>query len=381
MRIFLSAGEPSGDVHGSNLIRALRRLRPEVEVYGFGGEEMEAAGCRLLYPLCRLSVMWLVRVLANLHKFLGVLSLADRTFRQRRPDAVVLIDYPGLHWWLARSARHHGIPVFYFVPPQIWAWAGWRVHKMRRLVDHVLCTLPFELDWYRQRGVPASYVGHPYFDAVRSRPLDADFLAEQRRRGGRLVALLPGSRNQEVASNLPTLLRTAERVRQAVPEARFLAACYRPEHRRRVLAAVRGSGLPLEAHVGRTPEIIHAAEAAAAVSGSVSLELLHHGTPAVITYRVGSLMYALGRRLIQVNSITLVNLLAGRTIFPEYVSTGCSAPELAGHLIRWLNDATAREQVVAELAALRKQVGQPGACDRAARYILEALSHRQRLAA
>ena len=152
MRIFLCAGEPSGDLHGATLVRALRRLHPGVECVGFGGERMEAAGCRLLYPLCRLAVMWFLRVLAHAPTFLHLLSRADRYFRHRRPDAVVLIDYPGFNWWLARRAHFHGIPVFYFVPPQLWGWAGWRVRKMKRYVDHVLCTLPFEVDWYRERG-------------------------------------------------------------------------------------------------------------------------------------------------------------------------------------------------------------------------------------
>src|SRR5271156_5972342 len=164
MRIFISAGEPSGDLHGANLIQSLRQQRPDLEFIGFGGPRMEAAGARLLYPLCQLAVMWFLRVLLNATTFLKVLSQADRYFRHRRPDAVILIDYPGFHWWLARRARFHGIPVFYFVPPQLWAWAGWRVEKMRRFVDHVLCSLPFEEAWYAERGVKARYVGHPYFD-------------------------------------------------------------------------------------------------------------------------------------------------------------------------------------------------------------------------
>src|SRR5207302_8235615 len=124
-----------------------------------GGEHMQAAGCRLLFPLCRLAVMGIVRVLTNVHSFLQLLSRADRFFRHHRPDAVVLIDYPGFNWWLARRARFHGIPVFYFIPPQLWAWAGWRIKKMRRFVDHVLCSLPFEESWYRERAVHAHYVG------------------------------------------------------------------------------------------------------------------------------------------------------------------------------------------------------------------------------
>src|SRR3984893_700191 len=158
MRIFFCAGEPSGDIHGANLVRHLRQVDPTLECVGFGGDNMQAAGCPLLYPLCPLAVMGNVRVLTNVHSFLHLLSRADRFFRHHRPDAVVLIDFPGFNWWLARRAHFHGIPVFYFVPPQLWSWAGWRIKKMQRWVDHVLCTLPFEKPWYQARGVEAEYV-------------------------------------------------------------------------------------------------------------------------------------------------------------------------------------------------------------------------------
>src|SRR4051812_33539340 len=194
MRIFVSAGEPSGDLHAANLIRELRRRLPTAEFVGYGGPRMEEAGATVLFPPVEMAVMWFLRVLLNLHKFLGLISRADRYFRDHRPDAVVLIDYPGLHWWIARKAKARGIPVFYYVPPQLWAWAGWRVEKVRKFVDHVLCSLPFEPAWYHARGVPrATYVGHPYFDELAGRALDDAFLAEQRARGGLVVALLPGS--------------------------------------------------------------------------------------------------------------------------------------------------------------------------------------------
>src|SRR5438552_3940444 len=187
MRIFLSAGEPSGDLHGANLIRTLQRLDPSVNCVGFGGERMHEAGCQLLYPLSRLAVMWFLRVLANGHVFLSLLSRADRFFQRHRPDAVVLIDYPGFNWWLARRAHFHGIPVFYFVPPQLWGWAGWRIRKMQRWVDEVLCTLPFEESWYRERGVRAHYIGHPYFDELSQQQLDAEFLFRQQTHSEKII--------------------------------------------------------------------------------------------------------------------------------------------------------------------------------------------------
>jgi lipid-A-disaccharide synthase len=186
------------------------------------------AGCRLHTDLTALAVMWLGRVLLNLHKFWGLVSRADRYFRHHRPDAVVLIDYPGFNWWIARRAKAHGIPVFYYAPPQIWAWASWRIKKMRRFVDHVLCSLPFEEQWYRERGCHATFVGHPYFDEVRRQQLDPRFMEEQRQQAGSLVTILPGSRTQEVQQNLRWFLKTAALIRDQVPNVRFAIASFKP---------------------------------------------------------------------------------------------------------------------------------------------------------
>ncbi len=180
MRLFISAGEPSGDLHGASLIRSLRERVPNLDVVGFGGERMAEAGCRLVYPLCDHAVIGIGQVLNSLPTFAHILDLARDSFRDERPDALVMIDYPGFHWWLARAARKEGIPVSYFVPPQIWAWATWRAKKMRRLCDQVLCSLPFEEAWLRQRDIPARYIGHPYFDELGQQQLDASFLAAQR---------------------------------------------------------------------------------------------------------------------------------------------------------------------------------------------------------
>lgn len=381
MRIFLCAGEPSGDLHGANLIQELRRLHPGVECVGFGGEKMEAAGCRLLYPLCGLAVMWFLRVLANAHIFLDLLSRADRYFCTQRPDAVVLIDYPGFNWWMAKRAHFRGIPVFYFVPPQIWAWAGWRVTKMRRFVDHVLCSLPFEEDWYRERDVPAHYVGHPFFDELPQQQLDTLFLADQQAQAGTIIGLLPGSRNQEVERNLSTLVRAAGRIHAARPDTRFLVACFKPAQRKFVEGYLQGRGLPIEVHTGRTPEIIQLAHSCVAVSGSVGLELLYRGTPAVVVYRPSRFVYHVGRRIATCRFISLVNLLADQELFPEFPTVSCEAEAVSKHILRWLNDPIAYERVREQLADLRGQVAQAGACERAAHYVLACLNRPVRASA
>jgi len=376
MRIFLSTGEPSGDLHAANLIRSLRKLRPDVEVVGFGGPRMAEAGARVIYPLVELAVMWFLRVLLNLHKFFALLDQAEREFVENRPDAVVLIDYPGFHWHLAKRAKKHGIPVIYFVPPQIWAWGGWRVEKVRRFFDHVLCSLPFEPKWYHDRGVPgAVYIGHPYFDELAGRVLDFGFIAEVMSKPGPLVAILPGSRTQEVTRNLPIMLRAAAKLAVERPGVRFVVACLHDRHRDLAAGILGKSGVAaeVELHSARTPELIRMADVAWAVSGSVGLELMVEALPTVVLYKIGRLDLWVARRFIKSKYISLVNLLADAEVMPEYLTCEDVSGDLAAHAARWLGDPAERALASAALAELRAKVAVPGATDRAAARVVEVV--------
>ncbi len=373
MHIFLSAGEPSGDLHGANLIRELRKQNPHAEFSGFGGDRMADLGCRLIFPLSTLAFLGLGRVFLNLHRFVILLVRANRFFRAHRPDAVVLIDFPGFNWWVARRARAHGIPVFYFVPPQIWAWASWRVKKMKRLVDHVLCTLPFEEAWYRERGVAAQYIGHPYFDELAEQQLNAAFVEDQQDRPGIIIGLLPGSRDQEVAGNLQPLLSAAAYIHRSRPDTRFLVACLHPAQRDHITEKVRRSTLPIEVHAGRTPEIIHLAHSCISVSGSVGLELLYRRKPSVVVYYGNRFMTFVADSFITCRYFSLVNLLADKLLFPEFKGPNLDALKICGPIVNWLNDSMKYQQTCGELTKLREKVLKPGACQWAARYVLETL--------
>jgi lipid-A-disaccharide synthase len=399
MRIFISAGEPSGDLHGANLIRSIRRRLPgaDVQFVGYGGAKMAGAGAELLYPLVDLAVMWFLNVLLNLLTFIRLIVKADRYFRDHRPDAVVLIDYPGLHWWIARRAKARGIPVFYFVPPQLWAWAGWRVRKVQKYVDQVLCSLPFEPAWYRERGVPdAVYVGHPYFDELAARPLDDGFLSEHRGRRGPLVAILPGSRTQEVRRNLPDMIKAARELARRRPDVRFAVACLHERHKamaERIIAEVgaqaegpgsgsapgsSATGKPpaIEVFAARTPELIRLARMAWAVSGSVGLELMADGLPSVVLYKVNRFDLWIARPFIKAKYISLVNLLADEEVFPEYLTWRDESGDLVRWALAWLDETEERARTTLALDALRRRVAHPGATDRAAERIVARLSRR-----
>jgi lipid-A-disaccharide synthase len=373
MHLFISAGEPSGDLHGANLVRALRARDPSVRVTGFGGDKMAAEGADLLYPVAKLSVMWFVQALLHLLTFIRLARRASHFFKTEKPGAVVLIDCPGFNFVLAKRAHAAGIPVYYFVPPQLWAWAGWRVKKMRKWVTRVFTALPFEEVWYRERGVATQFVGHPYYDALAAQTLDPGFLSDEKAKPGPVVAILPGSRKAEVTTNFKYMLAAADRVRAAKPGVRFLVASFNGPQRAIAEGLSAGSGLPLEFHVGRTPEIIELADAVMSVSGSVSLELMYRQKPAVILYKVGYVFGCLALAFfLKVRYITLVNLLADDEVFPEYPTMFDRSRELAEHVIRWLTDPAARTERVDKVRKVRDAIARPGACDRVADFLVGA---------
>jgi lipid-A-disaccharide synthase len=388
--VFFSVGEPSGDLHGANLIRSLRQFDPDICCVGYGGPRMQSAGCDLHEDLTRFAVMWIAKVIAHLPTFLRLLRRADRFFRQQTPSAVVLIDYPGFNWWIARRAKAHGIPVFYYGTPQLWAWAGWRIKKMRRLTDHVLCKLPFEETWFRDRGCNAHYVGHPYFDELASRALDKEFVAHFRAHGdGPLLTLLPGSRDQEVATNLPVLMKTAAIVKQRVEGLRIAVASFNQPQEITAQQCAKEFGTAFASiHVGRTAELIHLSDCCLACSGSVSLELMHHRKPAVIHYKIDRFAYALQDRFRTARFITLVNLLAAESItrapgericgsaaepFPEFLTWKDESSAMAQAVLQRLQDRALRESIERQLGQLCDKYGQPGASRRAALYLIQQL--------
>ncbi len=400
MTIFFSVGEPSGDLHGANLIRSVRVRRPDAKFVGYGGPKMAAVGCELHADLTRLAVMWFLHALLNLHKFFALKWRAERYFRETPPDAVVLIDYPGFNWHIARVAKKHGVPVYYYGAPQLWAWAGWRIKKMRRDVDHVLCKLPFEEAWYRERGCNATYIGHPYFDELQNQRLDAAFAQSEAAKPGTLVTILPGSRGQELDWNLAGLLDAAREVARRRPDTRFAVAAFREDHADRVRALVSDAQLSIEVYSGKTAELISAARCCMAVSGSVSLELLYHAKPAVILYRISRIGFWVQRQFRRVRYITLVNLLTAPELFPEvvgvydannpedahvlmpeYLTCEDRSHEMASHVVDWLSDEQAYGERVAKLGALRDRVAAGGASDTGADYLLRTLGEPARAVA
>ena len=383
MRFFFSVGDPSGDQHAAHLISELRKRNPAIECYGFGGPAMKQAGCRLLYRLTDLAVMGLLHVIPLLWKFRRLVHQAREEFAESPPDAVVLVDFPGFNWWVARQAKRSRVPVYYYLPPQLWAWAPWRVERMRRLVDHVLCALPFEFDWYRRREVAATYVGHPFFDEVADRTIDDKLINRWNAAGGGTkLGVLPGSRDLEVHRNWPVMVAVLHRLHRKHPEIRFRVACYRDEHRALCKELIAGSecSVPMDYEVGQTSEVIEWADCCLMVSGSVSLELLARRTPAVVVYRVGRITRLLSRVGLNCRFISLPNLIADSEVMPEFLSAGNpdrDVERMTGVISRWIDDPAALANDREALTTLAAEAASPGATMRAADHLVrECVSNR-----
>ncbi|MEM9645069.1 MAG: lipid-A-disaccharide synthase [Planctomycetota bacterium] len=379
--IFFSVGEPSGDQHAARLARCLTKRHLDVQIRGFGGPAMLGAGCQLDRDLTQHAVVGILEVLPKIRQFFGFADQAEEIFRAGNVDAVVLVDFPGFNWHIAKRAKKFDIPVYYYCPPQLWAWGGWRVHKMRRSVDHVMAVLPIEVEYFGKNDIPATYVGHPFFDAVDQQVLNPATLTRLSRLNaddGDLIAVLPGSRTHEVHRNFPIMLDAIRRLHDLHPNAHFAVAAYRDQHCLwcRDQMTDQDRELPIQYHVGSTSEIIEAAKCAMMVSGSVSLELMARRTPAAVIYRVGRFLHEFGKRVIKVDSLTLPNLMNDRKVFPEFVSAGSVEPAvefLTASIDAMLSDHFYFNGLMKDLDRLRESYAMPGATAAAADFLGAAL--------
>ena len=379
MRIFFSAGEPSGDQHSARLIRELQSRHPEFQAEGFGGPNMQNAGCQLHFELTELAVMGFLRVVPLLAKFRRLVQQAEAYFDTNPPDAVVLVDFPGFNWWIARAAKTRGIPVYYYLPPQLWGWAGWRIKRVRRWVDHVLCALPFEYDWYKARGVNATWVGHPFFDQVAERQIDTQAIAEMRGTAKQtVVTLLPGSRNHEIEKNWPVMLEIIKRVSGNVPSVRWIVGSYRPQQlaRCRDMQIASNVSVPIEYFINRTSEVIESGDCCLMVSGSISLELLARKTPGIVLYRAPTIGRFVSRFLMNCRFITLPNLIANQEVMPEFISHGDPESDI-WKITNLLTEWVSKPEVVAAqketLARLAGHATTTGATKRTADLLLRLI--------
>jgi len=369
MRILMVAGEASGDMHGAGVVRALRRRVPEVDVFGIGGDAMHREGMDLLLHCARLSFMGFVEVVRNVHVVRSAEGQLVAAMDARRPDVVVLIDFPGFNFRIARRAKARSIPVLYYISPQVWAWHKGRVKTMKRLVDRMKVILPFEVDLYREAGIDVEFVGHPIVERIgATMPREVFFERHGFDPAKKLVALFPGSRVQEIDHILPTMLAAAERVRVATGVQVALGAA--PNLGNRVLRKYCAADAPVTVLEHATYDLMCHADAALVTSGTATLETGWFGTPMVVVYRTSPATFFIGRLLVDVPYIGLVNIVAGKKIVPEYIQHDMTVTHLTEALQRLVADEAYAGEIRRNLACIRERLGGPGASDRVAEGIL-----------
>ena len=344
---------------------------------------MIQAGLELDYDLTSLAVMGFAEVLPKLREFYRVADLAEQSFARGDVDGVVLVDFPGFNWHIARRAKKYGLPVFYYLPPQLWAWGGWRVKKMRRYVDHVLCNLPFETPWFQKRRVDAHYVGHPFFDAVAQQVLDVRFIDKWRDNKSLQVAVLPGSRDHEVHSIWPLQLAVIRNLSAKHPQAQFLVAAIKDSHALWCRSQLKPTDAKLPIHIfaGKTSEIIELSDCSLMKSGSVSLELMARGKPAAVMYHLSQITYTMAKLLVKCKRMSLPNLIADKQVLPEFLSHGKlnsksalkAIDDVTVEMSRLLGDSDYRLTQRRGLVDLASQYAKPGASNLAARFIMSKL--------
>jgi lipid-A-disaccharide synthase len=374
----ISCGEPSGDLYAGALAVEIRRRQPDAAIFGLGGQRLMAGGGELLADYRGLSVTGLVEAIRVLPKSLATLNRLLDAARSEKPDALVLIDFPDFNFRLAAAVKKLGIPIIYYISPQLWAWRQSRMKVMKRLVDRVLVIFPFEEQIYRDAGVPVQFVGHPLVDLARAQEPKDSFVREIGLDAQRpVVALLPGSRPNEVERLLPILRDAVARIAAQMPQAQFVIA-RAPSLDDRLFSTTTWSGArPIEV-LARTDDVLAVSDVAITASGTATVQAALHGRPMVVVYRLSPITYRLGRRFLLVENVAMVNLIAGRRIVPELIQDDCTAENIAAETLSFLTNHDRAEEARRGLAAVRAKLGGPGASGRAAEAVLEIAQSKSR---
>lgn len=389
-KLFIVAGDPSGDLHGANLVTALREISSQIEINGLGGERMERAGVRLLYRLTELAIVGFSEAINNIRALRQIYIKTEEFLRKEKPDIIVLIDYPGFNLRLAGLAKRLKIPLIYYIGPQIWAWRRGRIKDIAELVNKMLVIFPFEEETYRKAGVDVSFVGHPLLDTIqptkskeevcRKYGLDPNFP---------IIGLMPGSRKQEIERLLSVMLEASRRIAEnrkvqfVLPLAGNIPMNYIKEritefeknrlNRTKISKSQKEKKPPLPILVVRDEDynIRRTLTLALVASGTATLENACLGIPMIIIYKVSLFSYLLARLLIRIPRIGLANIVAGKRVVPEFIQQKARAKEIAKVACHWLSNPGLMRETRKELKRVKEKLGTPGASKRAAKIILE----------
>jgi lipid-A-disaccharide synthase len=353
-------------MHGANLVRALYSAAPDLSCEGLGGSRMAEAGMALRHDLAGRAIMGFAEVVKSFPYIRRVFLETVEHLERTKPDCLVAIDYPGFNIRLAQRAKAMGIPVVYYISPQVWAWKKRRIHTIAKAVDKMLAILPFEKELYERVGVYCVYVGHPLLDEVEKTRVTGMF------GGVETIGILPGSREQEIRRLLGVMLEVAEAIHKRRPNVRFVAPCV-DETREEQVRSIAG-GFPLDTVIGKTYEVLSGARFCLVASGTATLETALFGVPMLILYKTAPLNYWIARQVVNIEHIGLVNILAGKGVVPEFIQNDATRERMAPLALELIEDTPRRSAMIRDLAEVRATMGGPGASNRAAAEILETVN-------
>lgn len=362
MKYYVVAGEASGDLHGANLMKALKAQDPEAEFRYFGGDKMKAEGGTLAKHYAEMAFMGFTEVLLNLRTIFRNLKTCKEDILAYSPDVLILIDFPGFNLKIAGFGKEKGIKVFYYISPKVWAWNQKRVLKIKKVVDRMFCILPFEVDFYKGWGMKVDYVGNPLLDEKASFIPDPDFRAQHQLNENHIVALLPGSRKQEIERLLPAMLSVTEQF----PDQQFVVAAapgFPVIYYQQFIGAKN-----VKLVFGKTYELLNVATAAIVASGTATLETALFHVPQVVVYKGGTISIAIARMLVKIRFISLVNLIMDRKVVTELIQEDCNTVNITDELLR-LIDGPGRTKIMEDYKQLSVIMGEPGASARTASLI------------
>jgi lipid-A-disaccharide synthase len=372
--VMIIAGEASGDMHGANLVREILKINPDINFYGIGGNKLKAEGVELLANASDMAVVGLTEVVSKLGNILKIMNMMKKSLDERRPDLVILIDYPDFNLPLAKAASKKGIKVFYYISPQVWAWRKGRIGQIKKTVNRMAVVLPFEVEMYGRDGFKADYVGHPLLDMVKLNYSKQESrikfgLAEDKV----TIAILPGSRLSEVRKLMPELMRASGILNQKMPDLQFVLPLADTLEEKSVTNIISGFDVKVKIVSGHTYDVISCADLALVASGTATLETGLLEVPMIIVYKISLLSYLIGRLFVNVKNIGLVNIVAGKTIVPELIQSDASGENIAREALAILLNSERKQEIVKELAKIRAKLGEPGAAIRTAQIACDMI--------
>lgn len=374
-RIMIIAGEASGDLHGSALVRESLVIDPALHFFGIGGALMRAEGVETLVDAREMAVVGLVEVAAHFPTIYRAFRKMERILLDSPPDLLILIDYPDFNLRLAKVAKKAGVQVLYYISPQVWAWRVGRVKKIARLVDRMAVVFPFEVPFYQKEGVPVSFVGHPLVDSVRpTMSIDEARQAFRIDSGRRTVGLFPGSRKQEIRTHLPLLLQSATILKERFPDLQFILPLASSLERADIAPYLDASDVAVSIVEGMGHDVIQVCDAIISVSGTVTLEIALLGVPMVIIYKVSPLTFMVAKRLIRVDHVGICNIVADKRVVRELIQHEAEPRLIADEIARILTDSSYGEEIRQGLALMRNRLGDGGCSSRVARIVQEMLA-------